>query len=69
MSMTPRLDPFAASPAFMKKWTAMSMDAATGLESSLIELVKIRSSQINSCANRQTGVVPAGTKPRRGWSS
>ncbi|HEX5934937.1 MAG TPA: carboxymuconolactone decarboxylase family protein [Pseudorhizobium sp.] len=49
--MTPRLDPFAAAPALMKKWMGMSMDAAASLEPSLIELVKIRSSQINGCAN------------------
>ena len=49
--MTPRLDPFAAAPALMKKWMGMSMDAAASLETSLIELVKIRSSQINGCAN------------------
>ncbi|HEV7437491.1 MAG TPA: carboxymuconolactone decarboxylase family protein [Pseudorhizobium sp.] len=49
--MTPRLDPFDAAPILMKKWMGMSMDAAASLESSLIELVKIRSSQINGCAN------------------
>jgi alkylhydroperoxidase AhpD family core domain len=49
--MTPRLDPFAASPVLMKKWMSMSLDAAASLEPSLIELVKIRSSQINGCAN------------------
>ena len=49
--MTARLDPFAAAPALMKKWMGMSMDAAASLEPSLIELVKIRSSQINGCAN------------------
>lgn len=49
--MTPRLDPFAVSPALMKKWMSLSMDAAASLESTLIELVKIRSSQLNGCAN------------------
>nr|CAD6421307.1 carboxymuconolactone decarboxylase family protein [Rhizobium sp. Q54] len=49
--MTPRLDPFAASPALMKKWMGVSMDAAASLEWTIIELVKIRSSQINGCAN------------------
>ncbi len=49
--MTARLDPFAAAPALMKKWTAVSTDIAASLEPSLIELVKIRSSQINACAN------------------
>ncbi|MCJ8521489.1 AhpD family alkylhydroperoxidase [Pseudorhizobium tarimense] len=49
--MTPRLDPFAASPALMKKWMSLSMDVAASLEWNLIELVKIRSSQLNGCAN------------------
>ncbi|MEB2846169.1 carboxymuconolactone decarboxylase family protein [Rhizobiales bacterium RZME27] len=49
--MTAKLDVFAAAPALMKKWMAVSVDAAASLEPSLIELVKIRSSQINACAN------------------
>jgi AhpD family alkylhydroperoxidase len=49
--MTAKLDLFAAAPALMKKWMAVSVDAAASLEPSLIELVKIRSSQINACAN------------------
>ena len=49
--MTPKLDPFAASPVLMKKWMGVSMDVAASLEWNLIELVKIRSSQINGCAN------------------
>jgi AhpD family alkylhydroperoxidase len=49
--MTARLDPFAAAPALMKKWMAVSVDVAGSLEPSLTELVKIRSSQINACAN------------------
>ncbi|MDP9839109.1 AhpD family alkylhydroperoxidase [Neorhizobium huautlense] len=49
--MTAKLDLFAAAPAMMKKWMAVSVDAATSLEPSLVELVKIRSSQINACAN------------------
>lgn len=49
--MTAKLDPIKAAPALMKKWMGVSMDAAASLESSLIELVKIRSSQINGCAN------------------
>lgn len=49
--MTARLDLFAAAPALMKKWMTVSMDAAASLEPSLIELVKIRSSLINGCAN------------------
>ncbi|RCS22951.1 carboxymuconolactone decarboxylase family protein [Phyllobacterium salinisoli] len=49
--MTTKLDPFAASPSLMKSWTATSIAITAGLESSLIELVKIRASQINACAN------------------
>ena len=49
--MTAKLDLFAASPVLMKKWMAISIDAAASLEPTLTELVKIRSSQINACAN------------------
>lgn len=48
---TPRIDFYTASPAAMKAMLAMS--AATnslGLEHSLLELVKMRASQINGCA-------------------
>ena len=49
--MTPRLNPFAAAPAAMKAWMDASRAIAAGLEPSLVELVKIRASQINQCAN------------------
>ncbi|GCA51133.1 carboxymuconolactone decarboxylase family protein [Sinorhizobium sp. KGO-5] len=49
--MTARLDPFAAAPSLMKSWFSISTTVASSLESSLIELVKIRASQINGCAN------------------
>ena len=49
--MTAKLDPFAAAPAFMKQWMGVSMAVEASLEKSLIELVKIRASQINQCAN------------------
>lgn len=49
--MTARIDPFAAAPALMKSWMTVSTAAAGSLEASLIELVKIRASQINGCAN------------------
>ncbi|MGU7769637.1 carboxymuconolactone decarboxylase family protein [Burkholderia sp. MR1-5-21] len=49
--MTARLDPFAAAPSLMKSWMGTSMAAAASLEPTLIELVKIRASQINACAN------------------
>ncbi|ASY59660.1 carboxymuconolactone decarboxylase family protein [Sinorhizobium sp. CCBAU 05631] len=49
--MTAKLDPFAAAPALMKNWMSTSLAVASSLEASLIELVKIRASQINVCAN------------------
>lgn len=49
--MKPRLDPFAVSPNPMKAWLEFSKLALQfGLEESLMELVKIRASQINGCA-------------------
>lgn len=49
--MTAKIDLFAAAPQLMKSWTSVSMTIAASLEPSLIELVKIRASQINACAN------------------
>jgi AhpD family alkylhydroperoxidase len=49
--MTKVTDPFAASPQLMKQWMAVSLAAEQSLEKSLIELVKIRSSILNGCAN------------------
>jgi AhpD family alkylhydroperoxidase len=51
--MTARLDPFAAAPELMKKWTGagIAVAAAASLEPSLNELVKLRASQINGCAH------------------
>lgn len=49
--MTTKLDPFAAAPSLMKTWMGTSLAVAASLEPSLIELVKIRASQINACAN------------------
>ena len=49
--MTPRLNPFAAAPAPMQAWLAFGKEILeSGLEKSLMELVKIRASQINGCA-------------------
>lgn len=49
--MKPRLDYFAAAPAMMKAMLALENAVQTsGLETSLIELVKTRASQINGCA-------------------
>jgi AhpD family alkylhydroperoxidase len=51
MNMTPRLNTFAAAPALMKSWLDWSTGSLkSGLEDSLMELVKIRASQINGCA-------------------
>jgi AhpD family alkylhydroperoxidase len=51
MMMTPRLNPFSAAPALMKSWLEFSQGLLqSGLEESLMELVKIRASQINGCA-------------------
>ncbi|HVI98572.1 MAG TPA: carboxymuconolactone decarboxylase family protein [Sphingomonas sp.] len=50
--MTTRPAPFAAAPELMKAWFAFSnLVEKSGLEPDLLELVKIRSSQINGCAN------------------
>src|SRR5690606_26052936 len=48
---TPRLNPYTAAPKAIQAMVALN-DAAEncGLERSLIELVKIRASQINGCA-------------------
>ncbi|WP_298672949.1 carboxymuconolactone decarboxylase family protein [uncultured Sphingomonas sp.] len=49
--MTAKLNPYAAAPQLMKQWTDVSQAIAASLEPQLIELVKIRASQINGCAN------------------
>ena len=50
--MDARLNPFASAPQLMQAFLAFSEDVAkSGLEPSLLELVKIRASQINGCAN------------------
>jgi AhpD family alkylhydroperoxidase len=49
--MTPRLNTFGAAPALMKSWLTWSTGILkSGLEDGLMELVKIRASQINGCA-------------------
>jgi AhpD family alkylhydroperoxidase len=51
MIMTPRLNPFAAAPAPMQLWLAFgNAILRSGLDERLMELVKIRASQINGCA-------------------
>jgi AhpD family alkylhydroperoxidase len=49
--MEPRIDYFAAAPEVMKAMLALEKAVTTsGLEKSLIDLVKTRASQINGCA-------------------
>jgi AhpD family alkylhydroperoxidase len=49
--MTKATDPFAAAPQLMKQWMGLSLAVQDSLEPSLIELVKIRASILNGCAN------------------
>ena len=49
--MTAKITPFAAAPELMQRWLDTSNAVAASLEPSLIELVKIRASLINGCAN------------------
>jgi AhpD family alkylhydroperoxidase len=50
-TMTAKLDPYAVAPQLIKSWMGVSVAVAASLEPSLVELVKIRASQINGCAN------------------
>ena len=49
--MTAKLNPLAAAPSLMKEWHLTSVLIASSLEPGLSEIVKIRASQINGCAN------------------
>ena len=49
--MTAVTDPFAAAPQLMKQRMGVSLAVQDSLEPSLIELVKIRASILNACAN------------------
>lgn len=49
--MTVVTDPFAAAPQLMKQWMGVSLAVQDSLEPSVIELVKIRASILNACAN------------------
>ena len=49
--MTAKLDVLTAAPSAMKDWMRTSLAINASLEPSLVELVKIRASQINGCAN------------------
>jgi AhpD family alkylhydroperoxidase len=49
--MKPRLNPYQAAPSAMKAMMAVETEVQqSGLEPSLLELVRIRTSQINGCA-------------------
>jgi AhpD family alkylhydroperoxidase len=49
--MKPRLNPYQAAPVAMKALAALEAHVAdSGLDPKLMELVKIRASQINGCA-------------------
>lgn len=49
--MTAKIDFMAAAPSMMQEWQRVGFAIAASLEPSLAELVKIRASQINRCAN------------------
>jgi AhpD family alkylhydroperoxidase len=49
--MTAKVNLLTVAPDVMKVWTGASLAIAASLEPSLIELVNIRVSQINGCAN------------------
>jgi AhpD family alkylhydroperoxidase len=49
--MSAKVNLFAAAPSAMKAWSAASAAINTSIEPSLAELVKIRASIINGCAN------------------
>lgn len=51
--MTDKINLFAVAPALMTDWqrTSMALSEAAALEPRLSELVKLRASQINGCAN------------------
>ena len=49
--MTVRLNPLAAAPSLMKEWQRASIAIASSLDQDLAEVIEIRASQINGCAN------------------
>lgn len=51
--MAATIDPFAAAPSLMKDWqrAAAQLSSAANFDPILTELVKLRASQINGCAN------------------
>jgi hypothetical protein len=70
--MKPRLDPYQAAPEAMKAVAALDTNVqGSGLEPRLVELIKMRASQINGCAYCCT-CTPATpglrAKPRSGFT-
>lgn len=51
MDMAAKLDILNVAPTIMKGWMSTSLAVNASLEPTLVELVKIRASQINRCAN------------------
>ncbi|WP_321474938.1 carboxymuconolactone decarboxylase family protein [uncultured Paludibaculum sp.] len=51
--MTGKLNIFAAAPSLVKEWqrAMIALSASSSLEPGLTELVRLRASQINGCAN------------------
>jgi AhpD family alkylhydroperoxidase len=51
--MTAKFNPFAVAPTLMKEWqrASIALAAAATFDPTIRELVKIRASQINGCAN------------------
>jgi AhpD family alkylhydroperoxidase len=51
--MTAKIDLFSAAPSLMKDWqrTSIASAAAANFDPVITELVKLRASQINGCAN------------------
>jgi AhpD family alkylhydroperoxidase len=49
--MTAKLNPYAAAPDLMMRWTDVATQINDSLEHSLVELVKTRASILNGCAN------------------
>ena len=49
--MTAKVNLLTTAPDVMKVWSSAALKIAASLEPSLVELVKIRASQINGCAN------------------
>lgn len=51
MTITGKFDVLAAAPALAEAWMQLSNTVNASLDPTIVELVKIRASQINGCAN------------------